>query len=136
MTLAGRWKGPVTFLGGPQDTRWLRKVIDQIGPQANFVAEEGFTQTFDAIRQGAIAVGNDTGLLHLCLAFGMPVITIFGPTTSADGFWHFHGEVIEKNLFCRPCSRYGSSQCPIGDHQCMTGISVDEVWQSIQRHQT
>ena len=45
-----------------------------------------------------------------------PVVGLFGPTTSADGFFSYGGRAVELDLACRPCSRFGGPVCPVGDH--------------------
>jgi heptosyltransferase-2 len=125
--LARDWEGPVIILGGPGDLSELRPLQSAIGSDAELIAEAGFQRTLEALGRGALAVGGDTGLLHLCAAAGVPALPIFGPTCSTDGFWCHEGPVLEEALSCRPCSRHGENDCPIGDHLCMEKISVTRV---------
>ena len=131
--LGRRWTGPVRVLGGPEDTALVHTIAEGIGPRAEAVAERGFQRTFMAIDEGRVAVSGDTGLLHLCAAAGRPVVGLFGPTTSADGFWCHAGAVVAHDLECRPCARFGSDRCPVGDHLCLGGIDVDEVWGAVEQ---
>jgi heptosyltransferase-2 len=119
--LASAWPGPVRALGGPGD----EARVDRIGG----VCEAGFSKTLDAMNGAFAMVAGDTGLLHLAAAVGLPVVGIFGPTTSVDGFWCHNGVAIELPLTCRPCSRFGGARCPMGDHLCMRGIEVERVIQ-------
>lgn len=133
VALGLRWGGPVVVLGGPSERDRVRSVVDGIGSHAEGIAEAGFTRTFAAAPRGRVAIGGDTGLMHLCAAAGIPTVTLFGPTTAADGFWSSPGEVVEHPLPCRPCSRHGRPTCPFGDHLCLRSISVDTVWEATQR---
>ena len=135
LELGRRWTGDILILGGPEEHKSLRDLGAALGSRAEVIAERGFQRTIDALGKGALAVGGDTGLMHLCAAAGIPVIGLFGPTQSEDGFWCHDGEVIERDLHCRPCSRHGSLRCPMGDHQCMNEIKVDHVWAAVERHQ-
>ena len=74
-------------------------------------------------------VGNDSGLMHLAEALGVPVVGIFGPTVREFGYYPAleSSRTVERRLACRPCSRNGKVPCPRGTHECMTGISTDEV---------
>lgn len=117
--LARGWDGPVRALGGPGE----EALIAAIGG----VCEDGFDRTLDAMEGGAVLVAGDTGLLHLGAAVGLPVVGLFGPTTSIDGFFSYGGRAVERALSCRPCSRFGGPACPVGDHLCMRGIGVAEV---------
>ncbi len=123
--LAKAWPGPVRALGGPGD----EAAIADIGG----VCEDGWVRTLEAMNGACALVGGDTGLLHLAAAVGLPVVGIFGPTTSADGFWCHAGEAVELPLPCRPCSRFGGAVCAVGDHACMRGIDVARVIAAIER---
>ena len=70
-------------------------------------------------------------LSALSKALNVPVVSLFGPTHSADGFWNHPGQAVELDMACRPCSLHGGRHCPIGDHACMEDIGVDQVWKAI-----
>lgn len=126
------WNGPVLVLGGPADEALVREMVSAIGTHAEGLAENGFSQTITTLQRGRLAVGGDTGLMHLCAAAGLPTVVLFGPTTASDGFWPQPTAAPSVPLPCRPCSRYGGTTCPIGDHRCMNHLSVDAVWGAIQ----
>jgi len=132
VALARRWTGPVVAMGGPDDHALLQQLNSGVESGVEIIAEDGFQQTLKAMRRGRVAVGGDTGLTHLAAASGVHTIPIFGPTHSTDGFWSHPTQPIEVDLECRPCSRHGGAQCPIGDFACMTHISVDRVWAAVQ----
>lgn len=123
--LAAAWDGPVRAVGGPGE----EALVAPFGG----VCEAGFTATLAAFEGAAVVVGGDTGLVHLAAACGLPVVGIFGPTTAADGFWCHPGEVVERPLSCRPCSRFGGDRCPVGDHLCLRGVGVEEVLGACRR---
>ncbi len=132
--LARAWGGPVRVLGGPEDEERVREVAQACGGEA--LAEQGFAATLAAMKGGAVLVAGDTGLLHLGAAVGLPVVGLFGPTTSADGFFAYADGVrqraVEIPLDCRPCSRHGGADCPIGDHLCMRALDVSKVLAAAQ----
>jgi len=124
--LGRAWGPPVVVLGGPGE----KGVVDEIAaaiPGAVAVADAPFAEVLRAIGRARVAVAGDTGLLHLCGAAGVPLVGLFGPTTSADGFWCHEGTVIETALPCRPCSRHGGAACPMRDHLCMQALGADAV---------
>jgi ADP-heptose:LPS heptosyltransferase len=129
--LGRRWTGPIAVLGSHDEKSEVECIAASIGPSAFAIAENGFSQTLSTISKGRCAVGGDTGLMHLCAAAGVPTIGLFGPTTSTDGFWCHPGVAVEVPLPCRPCTRHGGPECPIGDHKCMTEINVDTVWAAL-----
>ncbi len=123
--LARRWDGPVRALGSPNDVDAVRAIEAATGGCG--VVEEGFERTLDGMEGGAVLVAGDTGLLHLGAAVGLPVVGLFGPTTSTDGFFSYGGTAVELPMFCRPCSRFGGAICPIGDHACLRDLPVERV---------
>jgi len=80
-----------------------------------------------AVKRCAMLLSNDTGPMHIASAFQVPVVAIFGPTdwrtTSPFGGTH---AVVRQPVDCAPCLL---RECPI-DHRCMTGVSVDQVYET------
>ena len=78
------------------------------------------------VKRAALLITNDTGPRHIAAAFGVPVVTLFGPT---DPRWTEIGFDKERQImidvFCGPCQR---KQCPL-DHRCMTRITTDMVFE-------
>lgn len=70
---------------------------------------------------------NDSGIMHLGYALGVPLVAIFGSTSEElTGPPRFAGKVIKSNVECSPCFR---NSCP--DIKCMKSIEVSEVWDAI-----
>ena len=130
--LGRRYAGAVIVLGGPGEEGLVGGIAAEI-PGAESLCEAGLTRTLQALGRGRVAVSGDSGLMHLCGAAGVPVVGLFGPTTSADGFFVHAGLAVERSLPCRPCSRFGGAVCPIGDHACLEGLSVEAVWAALCR---
>lgn len=77
------------------------------------------------IRRADLLVTNDTGPRHYAIAFGVPVVTIFGPTDPAWTETHFeHERKVMLALDCQPCQE---KICPLGHTNCMQQLSVDLV---------
>jgi heptosyltransferase-2 len=79
-------------------------------------------------------VSNDSLPLHLAQATGTPTVAIFGPTVPAFGFGPTgpHDRVVElTGLACRPCSRHGPMQCPLGHHRCMQDLEAVRVLEAL-----
>lgn len=129
--LGRRYPGPVVVVGGLDDSARVDSIVAALGPKATALVERGFSRTFAALSDAAAVVAGDTGLLHLAGAMGVPLVGLFGPTCSDDGFWCHDGVVVEQSMRCRPCSRYGSDACPLGHHRCLAGLSVDAVWAAL-----
>jgi heptosyltransferase-2 len=78
-------------------------------------------------------VGNDSGLMHLAEAVGVPVVALFGPTVQAFGYYPSlaQSRTLERRIACRPCSRNGSTPCPRRTGECLAAISADTVANTI-----
>jgi heptosyltransferase-2 len=122
----------VWIIGGPHE----RPLAAEIGgsPQGAIRDLTGpdLRNAILALAATAVAVSNDSGLLHVAAALGTPAIGIFGPTSP------FHwaplnplSAVIEsaEALSCRPCHR---PVCRVRHHLCMRGIAVEQVLEAVR----
>ena len=130
--IGNRYPGPVVILGGPNEQSKCTSIADKIGPKSTVLTPAGFSKVIDSMGNIRLALGGDTGLTHLCAAYQKPTLTLFGPTTKEDGFWPQAKHTRSHPLPCRPCSRFGGKRCPIGDHRCMTAITIDSVWKQLE----
>ena len=133
VALGKRWRGTVWLIGSYAEQAALNEMATLIGPSARVAAHDGFDRCLAALSKTHVAVGNDSGWLHIAAATGRPVVGIFGATTSQDGFWCHEGEAIEQDLACRPCSRYGGHKCSNGSFACLEQITVEVVWQGLMQ---
>lgn len=77
------------------------------------------------IRRSDLWIGNDTGPRHFARAFGVPVVTIFGPTHPEWTATSYEAErIVRVDVDCGPCQQ---RVCPLGHLKCMTGVTVEAV---------
>ncbi|GEM_PF-136881 len=77
------------------------------------------------IRRADLLIATDSGPRHFAKAFGVPVVTIFGPThPDWTATSHEEERIVRIDLECSPCQR---RTCPLGHHECMKGITVEMV---------
>ncbi len=82
------------------------------------------------LRRSDTMITNDTGPRHMAAAFGVPVVTIFGPTDPAWTRIDFaHERQVRVDVFCGPCQK---KKCPL-DHRCMTQISPTMVFEQVDQ---
>ena len=80
-----------------------------------------------------LLVSCDSGPLHLCAALGIPTVSIFGPTDPArNGAYGLNHQTVHKVLACSFCWK---RKCPLGTNECMTQVTVDEVFESVRSNQ-
>jgi heptosyltransferase-1 len=85
------------------------------------------------LREASVCLTNDSGAMHLAVAMGTPVVTIFGPTDPVQVGPYGHPEsVVRAELPCSPCNLRRVAQCPYG-LACMKMVSGDDVWARVKR---
>ncbi len=117
----------VTLIGSDRD----RAVCDAVAAAApgvvNLAGETTLTELAALIRRSAVCLSNDSGPMHLAVALGRPVVSVFGPTDPTwAGPYRRDGAVVRTDLPCSPCYLRQLSRCPNG-HACMHGVSAEAV---------
>lgn len=95
----------------------------------NLQGKTNLKESMSILSGSKICVGNDSGMNHIAESFGVPCVTIFGPTDPLFGFSP-HGlrsVYLSKELSCKPCSTTGKKPCYRDRHYCMELITTDEV---------
>ncbi len=140
---------PVVFLGAGKEFELCQSIIDQAQSQAqmqpiqtrstkplhllNLAGKTTLSEAFSWIAHAKTVVSNDSGLMHVAAAFGVPQVAIFGSSSplhtpplnqKAKVFW--------LQLPCAPCFQ---RVCPLptdgGYMQCLNGIDADVVKQAV-----
>lgn len=126
LTQAG-WE--VTLVGSPEEKELGAAIVRAVPAAHNCIGEWSLSRTIEEFKSGRALVANDSGAIHLAALAGLPTVAIFGPTTLALGFrpWQEQAVVVQNELQCRPCGAHGHQKCPISTHECMVGISVEQV---------
>ena len=120
----------VIFTGGDSDRGDVSEIISMMQkPCFNFT---GLTtlKTLAALYEKAdILVTTDTGPMHLGVAAGTKVVSIFGATapwrTGPYGDLH---EIVRSEISCSPCFK---RECKT--KECMESISVDHVLKAVEK---
>jgi len=88
-------------------------------------------QLVSLLKRCSMAIGGDTGPLHLAAALGLPVVGLYGPTPpSRNGPFTDKKEIIyHPPSTCSPCWK---RTCNNKNNNCMDSIQVEEVMQKIE----
>lgn len=127
---AGQHDGCVVLLGDGYDVPMACELEQRLTvPMLNAAGELSLMQTAALLQHCQLLLSNDSGLMHMATALGVPVVAIFGPTVEEFGFYPFQAEsrVVSQPLACRPCTTIGSDQCPLGHHDCMQLVTTEQV---------
>jgi len=89
-------------------------------------------QSASVIQQAAWVVTSDTGMMHIASAFNKKIISVWGNTVPEFGMGPYlpapESSILEvKGLECRPCSKLGYRQCPLGHFKCMNDIDTSAL---------
>ena len=127
-------KSSLIFLGDSGEYDLCHRICSNVSGSAfNLAGRSSFAFAAAIMQRSMLFLGSDSGLGHLAAAVKTPSVIIFGPTVKEFGFFPFRNRsvVVEKDLYCRPCSHIGSDKCPEGHFRCMAEISVEEVFQAV-----
>ena len=80
-------------------------------------------------------VSNDSGLMHVAAAFGVPQVALFGSSSPlhtpplsdrAHVIWLKNDASYQPALDCAPCF---ARTCPLGHTRCLVDITPEQVLQ-------
>lgn len=118
---------------GPAERQAVRNIVAEARDEriTSLADEEslplGLTKA--VIRRSRLLVTTDSGPRFFGVAFGVPTIALFGPTSvEATRTGAAHDIGISLGLACQPCM---ARTCPLNHHRCMRDLSVDRVWSAV-----
>ena len=119
----------VVFLGGESDRQLAAEAIKETKTVVtNLVGRTSLREAIGIIERAKLAIGPDTGLMHIAAAVGTPVISLWGATRpQRTGPYGYSDLVIQGRAPCVPCNR---KRCPIG-RICMQSITTAEISERI-----
>jgi heptosyltransferase-2 len=95
----------------------------------DFTGKTSLSELISFISECDLLLCNDSGIMHLGYATGVPLVAIFGSTSpELTGPPRFAGRVIKASVECSPCFK---NSCP--DIRCMKSIKVEEVWDALKK---
>ncbi|WP_428100070.1 lipopolysaccharide heptosyltransferase II [Candidatus Rariloculus sp.] len=123
--------GAAVWVIGSVREKPLGERVRELAPDPNVHDLCGASTLVDAIdllAAAAVAVSNDSGLMHVAAAVGAHVVAIYGstspdftpPLTDAK-------TICYENLACSPCFE---RHCPLEHLNCLRGITVDVVFEA------
>ena len=114
---------------GPGDREQARGVVRQAAdPAVAGLADEpalplGLSKAI--YRRASLSISSDSGPRHIAAAFGVPTVALVGPTDPRSGRSDEERCIeLRKPLACSPCAQ---ATCPLGHHDCMRLLTVEEV---------
>jgi len=113
------------LLGSKDDVALAKEAeAQQLSRVVNLTGQTSLREAMGIIARARVAVGPDTGLMHISAAVGTPVVSLWGATSPLrTGPYGFEDLTIQGKAECSPCYL---KRCPIG-RICMQSIDMEEV---------
>jgi heptosyltransferase II len=138
--LAARLALPVVLLGSGKEAALCDAIAAPVnatrpGQCINLAGKTSLEQALCAIAATKSIVSNDSGLMHVAAAFGVPQVAIFGSSSplhtpplndKAVVLWLKTDTGYQPPLDCAPCFQ---RECPLGHTRCLNDISAAVVEQ-------
>lgn len=120
------------LLGGKADLPLLEEIQSAIGSAAEIAAGWPINEMLALIAGARIFLGNDSGPAHAAAALGVPVVAIFGSSSSTLwGPWRAAASAVVQNEFaCNPCP--GDRCREFGEPRCILSIESAQVRKAIE----
>ncbi len=123
---------PLILLGGKDVLENALIIKNALGPRIfNACGKLSFNESVFLVKNAWRVIGFDTGLTHIAEAFNKPIVSVWGSTVpELLGVQPYHVDRVYEagvELPCRPCSKFGRAQCPLGHFKCMYDIDPDRI---------
>ncbi|WP_332816456.1 lipopolysaccharide heptosyltransferase II [Ramlibacter sp.] len=132
--LAASQQQPVLLLGSGKDAPVCDAVAAGSPRNArNLAGRTSLAQAFALIAAARAVVSNDSGLMHVAAAFGVPQVALFGSSSPlhtpplnerARVLWLKDDPHYQPPLDCAPCF---ARECPLGHHRCLRDLAPQRV---------
>jgi len=128
---AQRWGARILVFGSARETQICQHVCGAMGrPALNLCTRTSLAAAIGLISRCSMFVTNDSGLMHIATAVGVPTVAIFGPTDPVTtGPRGPKTRIVRHDTSCAPCLK---PECP-EDHACMLGVRSVDVWETMEQ---
>jgi len=137
--LAGLLDRPAVLLGSGKEAPLCEEIAAQAGPGKciNLAGKTPLTQAFALIAGAQSVVSNDSGLMHVAAAFGVPQVAVYGSSSPlhtpplnprAHVIWLKDDPAYQPPLDCAPCFE---RDCPLGHTRCLVDVTPQRVLRSL-----
>jgi heptosyltransferase II len=125
---------PVVLLGSGKEAELCEAIRAQAPDRCrNLAGQTTLMEAFALIAGAGHVVSNDSGLMHVAAAFGVPQVALFGSSSplhtpplseNASVLWLKQDPDYLPPLDCSPCFQ---RECPLGHLRCLNDVSPQRV---------
>jgi lipopolysaccharide heptosyltransferase II len=120
-----RW----VITGAAGEAALVEAIAGPIGPAAVPMTGLSLGELAALLTIAPLLVTNNTGPAHLAAAIGTPVVDLYALTNVQHTPWRVPSRVLSHDVPCRGCRK---SECPLGHHLCLTGVSAAVVVEAVR----
>ena len=124
-----RWNAVVILMGSKREMDICKEVSQAMKYQpVNFCGRTSLGEAMGLLQKCRFFVTNDSGLMHIGAALGVPMVAVFGSTNpEATGPRSKNARIVRHPQDCSPCLK---PECPT-DFRCMRSIEPEAVWEEL-----
>jgi len=128
-----RWGAKVLIMGSDRERDVCSHVQAMMKEGSlNLCGKTSLGTSMGIIKNCNMLVSNDSGLMHVGAALGVPTVAIFGSTDpQATGPRGAYCRIIKHDIPCSPCFR---RECPY-DLECLYSVRPEDVWEKMEELQ-
>lgn len=132
-TLARSLGRPVLLLGSGKEAALCARVAEAAPGARNLAGALPLGEAIALIGAAAGVVSNDSGLMHVAAALGVPQVALFGSSSPlhtpplnrrARALWLKQDPDYQPALDCAPCFE---RECPLGHTRCLADLEAPRV---------
>ncbi len=132
---------PAVLLGSGKEAALCAEIAGAAGTGRciDLAGKTSLAEAFALIAAARSVISNDSGLMHVAAAFGVPQVAIFGSSSprhtpplngSARVIWLKDDPAYQPPLDCSPCFQ---RECPLGHTRCLVDITPPAVIAALAR---
>jgi heptosyltransferase II len=133
--LARSLDAPAVLLGSAKEADLCHEIAGAAGEGhcVNLAGKTPLLQAFALIASARAVISNDSGLMHVAAAFGVPQVALFGSSSPlhtpplndrAQVLWLKQDPGYQPPLDCSPCFE---RECPLGHTRCLYDLTPERV---------
>jgi heptosyltransferase-2 len=136
---------PVVLLGSAKEAALCDEIVQRIHQERpktarNLAGKTDLSQAMALIASSQAMLSNDSGLMHVAAAMGVPQVAVFGSSSplhtpplsdKAVVLWLKNEASYQPPLDCAPCFE---RSCPLGHLRCLNDLTperVEQAWREV-----
>ncbi len=137
--LMAEFGAKIFIFAGPKEKKDVQKIIEGVKDRSNVYefTDCSLLETVALVDKCHLFVSNDTGPLRFADALKKKIVALYGPIDEkVYGPYPYEQArtiVIKKDIACRPCyQKFRLATCSY-NKKCLEDITVEEVFQAVQK---